>query len=136
MGYTAIGPAPIDANSRLNVSGNVASTLDATLPEQLVRLGQLPKKSVIIGNIGFGDTNNDYVEASFSTGTWHTNDTYFTLLLRGDGINHNHIDVALEELQCSIIDAVVGTSVTVGVYAPNTTWGNYKIQILAEEYTI
>lgn len=64
--------------------------------------------------------------------TWVTGSTIFIPTIIGFAPDHdpNDEDVLLEELQAQIVNPVVGVGFTVNVYAPNTTWGRYNVQVV------
>lgn len=74
----------------------------------------------------------DYAEVVVPTGAWHDANTRFSgFSVTVEGSTHIGEEAMIECLVAGEVSEVVGTSVTVGVHAPNTTWGSYVVNFSA-----
>lgn len=80
--------------------------------------------------VDFGAIPNDYVEVSVSA-AWITASHRVMLMMRGGTADHPIADedAAIEELHATLTAINVGV-ITIGVHAPNTTTGQYLVDIL------
>lgn len=120
-GTTVVGTAL----AAVATSGSASDLAVGTIPA-----ARLPA-SASQATIDFGSTPNDYAEVTISA-TWATTSHKIAPTVRGGTTDHPLADedAAIEQLHATIVAIVANTSVTVGVHAPNTTTGQYIVDIL------
>lgn len=82
------------------------------------------------GTVDFG-ARSDYAETVISA-PWASTGQRVMVGVRGGTADHalGDEDALLEELHAAVVAVSAGVSVTVGVHAPNTTTGQYVVDIL------
>lgn len=82
------------------------------------------------GTVDFGSVS-DYAEVTIAA-TWVTTGHRIVAAVRGGTADHPLADedAALEELRPVVTAITASTSITVGVHAPNTTTGQYLVDVL------
>lgn len=82
------------------------------------------------GTVDFGD-RSDYAEVTIAA-TWVTSSHRIIPTVRGGTSDHPIADedAAIEELRAVVVGITAATSITVGVHAPNTTTGQYLVDLV------
>lgn len=94
-----------------------------------VQAGATAMSTIDIG-VDFGTTVLEDLVTGSGTAPWIGPTTiFFRPVILPNAADHDPEDVLLEEIDANVQD-VVGTTVNVNVFAPNTTWGRYTVRLI------
>lgn len=129
--------ATVGTRRRLNLieGSNISiSVVDDAANEEvdvtITGSGGAGSTSTAQGTVDFG-TGDDYASVTVAA-AWVTAGHRIMVAVRGGTADHplDDEDVLIEDITATVVGVSASTSITVGVHAPNGTWGQYLVDIL------